>query len=102
MEENKTYRLMLNGQDIEIDAKEMTIARKRMAMIIKTILPEHGGKKTLRRFWTEMIVLNIMTTKILKQVSPYELGKILNPKENGDDDSWQEILPKKKEGGQGQ
>lgn len=86
MNDGKTYRLMLNGQDIRISASAMARSRKRAAVVIKALMPQKGKKNTPKRFWMDIIVLNIMTTKILKKANPYELDRILNDKKEDDDE----------------
>ena len=84
----KTYRIVLNGQDIEIRAKTLNISRKRCSAYLNRLLEktkkEYGSH---RFFWSDVIMLNMLTNRILYHSDPRFIEKTLSPKgEKGKDD----------------
>lgn len=80
----KTYRVMLNKWDVELCARTLNISRKRTERYLKAlmnkVIKEHGS---LRFFWSDVIMMNIITNKLLKAADPREIERILAPKEGG-------------------
>ena len=80
----KTYRLNINGQEVNLCAKTLNISRKRCMAFLKNLMKktkeEYGS---YRFFWADVIVLNMLTNKILYHSDPKHIEKIIHPK--GDD-----------------
>ena len=80
----KTYRVMLNKWDVELCARSLNIYRKRTERYLKSlmnkVIKEHGS---LRFFWADVIMMNIITNKLLRAADPREVERILSPKEGG-------------------
>lgn len=80
----KTYRVMLNKWDVELCARTLNISRKRTERYLKALMSkvakEHGS---LRFFWSDVIMMNIITNKLLKTADPREIERILSQKEGG-------------------
>ncbi len=88
---NKTYRVMLNKWDVELCAKTLNISRKRTERYLNTLMNRaHKKYGSMRFFWGDVIMLNLITTKLLKAADPREIERILSPKEgennNNDND----------------
>ena len=81
---------MLNKWDVELCAKTLNVSRKRVEKysnaLMKTALRDHHS---LRMFWSDVIMLNLITNKLLKQTDPKKIEHILSPIEekNGRDDN---------------
>lgn len=85
----KTYKIMLNKWDVDLCAKTLNVSRKRVERylnaLMKTAIRDH---KSLRMFWSDVIMLNLITNKLLKSADPQTIEKILSPvddKERRDD-----------------
>lgn len=85
----KTYKVMLNKWDVELCAKTLNISRKRteryLNALMKTVHREHGS---MRFFWADVIMLNLITTKLLKTVDPRTIEKLLAPKNTDGGDKY--------------
>lgn len=91
-EENKkekcSYWIVVNGQDIEVDAATLLVSEKRVKRYIdklKRLSFEKTG--SLRGFWGDIIMFNVVTNKLLKTADPFKLERMLHPlkcKENTD------------------
>ncbi len=77
----KTYRLNINGQEVELCAKTMNISRKRCMAYLNGLLgktkKEYGS---YRFFWADIIMLNMLTNRILYHSEPAHIEKVLSPK----------------------
>lgn len=77
----KTYRMMINGKEVNLCAKSMNISRKRCMAYLNSLLTrtkeEYGS---YRFFWSDVIMLNILTNRILYHSDPSHIEKILAPK----------------------
>ena len=73
---------MLNKWDVELCARTLNISRRRVEHYLEALMrqtaKEHGS---LRFFWSDVIMLNMVTTKLLKAADPREIERILSPKE---------------------
>ena len=85
----KTYKIMLNKWDVDLCAKTLNVSRKRVERylnaLMETAIRDH---KSLRMFWSDVIMLNLITNKLLKSADPRTIEKILSPvddKERRDD-----------------
>jgi len=80
---NKTYKLMINKWDVELCAKTLNVSRKRVERylnaLMRTALRDHHS---LRMFWSDVIMLNLITNKLLKQADPRTIERILKPVED--------------------
>lgn len=76
----KTYRIMINGQDIVVDAATLAVSEKRVKRYIKKLMDVSKEQtKSNRAFWADMIMLNLMTDKILKKSSPFMIEQAVAP-----------------------
>lgn len=85
----KTYKIMLNKWDVDLCAKTLNVSRRRVERylnaLMKTAIRDH---KSLRMFWSDVIMLNLVTNKLLKSADPQTIERILSPvgdKERRDD-----------------
>ena len=84
----KTYRRVINGQAIEVCARTINISRKRCNAYLNSLLQktekEYGSH---RFFWSDVIMLNMLTNRILYHSDPRHIEKIMSPKgAKGEDD----------------
>lgn len=81
----KTYKIMLNKWDVDLCAKTLNVSRKRVERylnaLMKTAIRDH---KSLRMFWSDVIMLNLITNKLLKSADPQTIEKILSPVDDKD------------------
>lgn len=76
----KTYRIMLNKWDVELCAKTLNVSRRRVERYLNALMKTAVlDNKSLRLFWSDVIMLNIITNKLLKTVDPQTIEKILSP-----------------------
>ena len=79
----KTYKIMLNKWDVDLCAKTLNVSRRRVERylnaLMKTAIRDH---KSLRMFWSDVIMLNLITNKLLKSADPQTIEKILSPVDN--------------------
>lgn len=84
----KTYKIMLNKWDVNLCAKTLNISKCRVERylnaLMKTAIRDH---KSLRMFWSDVIMLNLITNKLLKTADPQMIEKILSPV---DDKGWRD------------
>ena len=77
----KTYRIVINGQAIEVCARTINISRKRCNAYLNSLLQktekEYGSH---RFFWSDVIMLNMLTNRILYHSEPRHIEKIMSPK----------------------
>ena len=79
-EDEKTYRMMYKGTDIDVDAASLWVSLKRSQDYIQQIMRLSTRSTNRRRaFWSDMIMLNLITTKMLKQKTPAQIEQLLNP-----------------------
>lgn len=80
MLKGKTYKIMLNKWDVDLCAKTLNVSRRRVERylnaLLKTAVRDH---KSLRMFWSDVIMLNLITNKLLKSADPQTIEKILSP-----------------------
>jgi len=80
MLKGKTYKIMLNKWDVDLCAKTLNVSRHRVERylnaLMKTAVRDH---KSLRMFWSDVIMLNLITNKLLKSADPQTIEKILSP-----------------------
>lgn len=78
----KTYRLNINGQEVQLCSKTMNISRKRCMAYLNSLLKktkkEYGS---YRFFWADVIMLNMLTNRILYHSDPAHIESVLSPKE---------------------
>lgn len=83
MLKGKTYKIMLNKWDVDLCAKTLNVSRRRVERylnaLMKTAVRDH---KSLRMFWSDVIMLNLITNKLLKSADPQTIEKILSPVED--------------------
>lgn len=80
MLKGKTYKIMLNKWDVDLCAKTLNVSKRRVERylnaLMKTAVRDH---KSLRMFWSDVIMLNLITNKLLKSADPQTIEKILSP-----------------------
>lgn len=81
----KTYKIMLNKWDVDLCAKTLNVSRRRVERylnaLMKTAIRDH---KSLRMFWSDVIMLNLITNKLLKSADPQTIEMILSPVDERD------------------
>ena len=76
----KLYKIFVNGTPIDVDAASMYFAKGRINKYIKTLKEESLSQTgSLRGFWADIIMLNLITNGMLSNANPYILEQILNP-----------------------
>lgn len=76
----KTYRIMLNKWDVELCAKTLNVSRRRVERYLNALMKTAvRDNKSLRLFWSDVIMLNLITNKLLKTADPQTIEKILSP-----------------------
>ena len=79
----KTYKIMLNKWDVELCAKTLNVSRRRVERYLNTLMKSAiRDHKSLRMFWSDVIMLNLITNKLLKTADPQSIEKILSPVED--------------------
>lgn len=81
----KTYKMMINKWDVELCAKTLNVSKRRveryLSALMRAAVRDH---KSLRIFWSDVIMLNLITNKLLKQADPKTIEKILSPVPDGE------------------
>ena len=73
---------MLNKWDVELCARTLNISRRRVERYLEALMRQTAKEhSSLRFFWSDVIMLNMVTTKLLKAADPREIERILSPKE---------------------
>ena len=84
----KTYRMTINGQEVNVCAKTMNISRKRCLAflngLLKKTIEEYGS---YRFFWADVIMLNMLTNRILYHADVDHIEKTLQPKKEEKEDA---------------
>ncbi len=84
----KTYRVMLNKWDVELCAKTLNISRKRTERYLNALMTRaHKEYGSLRFFWADVIMLNLITNKLLKAADPREIERLLSPKDKKEEEN---------------
>lgn len=79
---NATYRLSINGQEVELCAKTMNISKKRCLSFLNSLLRKTQVEyRSYRFFWADIIMLNMLTNKILYHSDPKHIEKEVYPKD---------------------
>lgn len=77
----KTYRIVVNGHEIEACSKTMNISRKRCTAYLNNLLgkvkKDYGS---YRFFWADVIMLNMLTNRILYHADPHHIANVIAPK----------------------
>ncbi len=80
MLKGKTYKLMINKWDVELCAKTLNVSRHRVERYLNALMRTTArDHHSLRMFWSDVIMLNLITNKLLKQAEPQMIEKILSP-----------------------
>lgn len=76
----KVYDITFGGTPIEVDACTMVMASDRVKRYLNILLEESQSQTGSNRcFWADIIMLNVLTTKIINKASPYKVERMLNP-----------------------
>jgi len=76
----KTSRWSFNGAEVELDQLTLVYAEKRAKQYLDNIA--NNAKKAnspIRTFYSDLIMLNLLTNRILKKITPDEIERALNP-----------------------
>lgn len=79
-DEKKTSRWTFNGAEIELDQLTLVYAERRCKQYLDNI--SANSKKAnnpIRTFYSDLIMLNLLTNRILKKIKPEDMEKALNP-----------------------
>lgn len=83
----KTYRMNINGKEVNLCSKSMNISRKRcMAYLTSLMKKTKGEYGSYRFFWADIIMLNILTNRILYHADPAHIERVLTPKKEKSDE----------------
>lgn len=78
---DETYRVVINGQEVNLCAKTLNVSRKRCMAFLQNLLKrtkeDYGSH---RFFWADIIMLNMLTNKILYHSDPKHIEKAISPK----------------------
>ncbi len=79
-EDERLYRIHINGTPIDVDACTLYFAKGRVNKYLQ-VLKEEALSQTgsLRSFWADVILLNLITNNMLTEAKPYVIEKMLNP-----------------------
>ena len=82
--------MIVNGQPIEVCLKTLIISNQRAQNVLKTIKKESmQGMHTLRFFWGDVMMLNIITNHLLQKIDSKSLARMLKPVNSLEED-WKE------------
>ena len=69
--ENKNEKIIMvvNGEEIEVCTKTLVVCNKRMQYMLKQLKQNSmESTRTLRLFWGDIIMLNILTNQLLQKL----------------------------------
>lgn len=79
-EDAKLYKLTVNGVEIDVDAATMQFAKVRAQKYLNLIKKESVEQTgSLRSFWADVLMLNILTNGLIEGTSPYTIEQSLYP-----------------------
>ena len=75
--------MIVNGEEIEMCTKTLTLSNRRMQKMLK-MLKESSMETThtLRVYWGDIIILNIITNQLLQKIDTRVLARIMRPTES--------------------
>lgn len=77
---NETIFMIVNGQPIEMCPKTLNMCNKRAQKMITALKSQSLEKvHTMRLFWGDVIMLNIITNQLLQKVDSRSLSRVLKP-----------------------
>lgn len=83
----KTYRVSINGHELNLCSKTMNISRKRCMAYLNSLLKKTKEKYgSYRFFWADVLMLNMLTNRMLYYSDPLHIQKVLSPKKENDDE----------------
>ena len=72
--------MMVNGEPIDMCPRTLSLCNKRMQALLQKLKVESREKThTLRFYWGDVIMLNIITNQMLQHVDARALGRIVKP-----------------------
>ncbi len=72
--------MIVNGQPIEMCPKTLTMCNRRAQRMLVALKTQSLSKvKTMRFFWGDVVMLNILTNQMLQKVDPKSLSRVLKP-----------------------
>ena len=76
----KTYRMKINGHEVNLCAKTMNISRKRCMAYLNSLLKKTKcDSGTYRFFWADVIMLNMLTNRILYHADVAHIERAIRP-----------------------
>lgn len=72
--------MIVNGQPIEMCPRTLSLCNKRAQRMMGALKAQSlANVKTLRFFWGDVVMLNILTNQLLQKVDPRSLSRVLKP-----------------------
>lgn len=72
--------MIVNGQPIEMCLKTLSLCNKRSQLMIKSMRKQSLAEmRTMRMFWGDIVMMNIITNQLLQKVNPLSLQRVLKP-----------------------
>ena len=75
----KRYRMVINGREINVCPQTLNVSRKRCLAFLNSLLDKTKTKYgSSRLFWSDIIMLNMLTNRILYHSDPSQIEKALS------------------------
>ena len=75
--------MIVNGQPVEMCPKTLNMCNKRAQRMITALKTQSMEKvHTMRLFWGDIVMLNIITNQLLQKVDNRSLSRVLKPTES--------------------
>ena len=75
--------MIVNGEPIEMCLKTISLSNKRAQNTLRYLKKQSMSQAhTLRFFWGDVVMLNIITNRLLQDVDPRDLARVLKPTES--------------------
>lgn len=79
-DKNEKFFMIVNGQPIEMCPKTLNMCNKRTQKMITSLKAQSLEKvHTMRLFWGDVVMLNIITNQLLQKVDSRSLARVLKP-----------------------
>lgn len=99
-EKKEKLIMIVNGQPIEMCPKTLNMCNKRAQKMITKLKTQSLEKvHTMRLFWGDVVMLNIITNQLLQKVDSHSLARVLKPTESlqADLDEYKKVRNQKVE-----
>lgn len=78
--DTKTSRWTFNGAEVELDQLSLVYAEKRCKQYLDNISANsRKARNPIRTFYSDLIMLNLLTNRVLKLISPKDMERALSP-----------------------